>query len=119
MVHLLSLTPKALQKQEKLYVEQIEKASKAQTEAKKTYDDLGNNADVAIKDGEFGLGRNNLYYNQTDTDAMIDTDMVIPLHNKEADGLKYRLTLRFCFLTSSFRKILMFCKNLYNSRERI
>jgi len=44
--------------------------------------------------GEYGLGRNNLYYDQTDTNAMIDTDMVIPLHNKVGTAFKYRITMR-------------------------
>ena len=55
--------------------------------------------------GEFGLGRKNVYYDQYDTDAMIDTDMVIPLHDKLADGMKYRFTFRRKTLTDESPKL--------------
>lgn len=44
--------------------------------------------------GQFGLGRENVYYDQTDEYAMIDTDMVIPLNNLVGTAFKYRITLR-------------------------
>ena len=44
--------------------------------------------------GEFGLGRNNLYYNQTDTLSYMDTDMIEPNSGLAGDGVKYRITLR-------------------------
>lgn len=51
--------------------------------------------------GQFGLGRLNVYYNQTDKDAMIDTDMIVPLNNKVGTAFKYRITLRRDSLTVS------------------
>ena len=44
--------------------------------------------------GEFGLGRNNLYYNQTDTKSYMDTDMIEPKSGYRGNGVKYRITLR-------------------------
>ena len=44
--------------------------------------------------GEFGLGRNNLYYDQTDTLSYMDTDMIEPNSGLHGDGVKYRITLR-------------------------
>ena len=44
--------------------------------------------------GEFGLGRNNVYYNQYDKDVQMDTDIIMTLDNKLGDGMKYRFTLR-------------------------
>ena len=44
--------------------------------------------------GEFGLGRNNLYYNQTDTKSYMDTDMIEPKSGYRGNGVKYRITLK-------------------------
>lgn len=44
--------------------------------------------------GRFGLGRLNVYYNQHDTDAYMDTDMVEPLGDNLGNAVKYRFTLR-------------------------
>ena len=44
--------------------------------------------------GEFGLGRNNLYYDQTDTYSYMDTDMIEPNSGLSGNGVKYRITLR-------------------------
>ena len=44
--------------------------------------------------GEFGLGRNNLYYNQTDTKSYMDTDMIEPKSGYKGGGVKYKITLK-------------------------
>lgn len=44
--------------------------------------------------GEFGLGRNNLYYNQTDTKSYMDTDMIEPKSGYKGSGVKYKITLK-------------------------
>ncbi len=44
--------------------------------------------------GEFGLGRNNIYYNQNDVYAYMDTDMIEPKTGYLGDGVKYKITIR-------------------------
>lgn len=44
--------------------------------------------------GEFGLGRNNLYYNQTDIKSYMDTDMIEPKSGYKGSGVKYKITLK-------------------------
>ena len=55
--------------------------------------------------GRFGLGKLNVYYDQYDTDAVMDTDMIEPRGDNVGDAVKYRVTLRRDKLSDSSPKL--------------
>ena len=57
--------------------------------------------------GEFGIGRNNLYYNQNDTLSYMDTDMIEPNSGLSGNGVKYRVTLRRTSATANSPELSM------------